>query len=330
MPQVVRAELHLEPVSGRAARDRHHAGVVDQHVEPAVRCGKRFSEAADGRQAGEIQGHHFQVGIRQRGTNIRSSLLAFRRVAHSQRHGRALPGQHLGCLEPQPTVSAGDQRGLTGLRGDVLLDPTIEIGHLHPSSVEYSLVRVFLGHNYAIEQSLTHTVRKRARRGVRFCVGDVALKSAGKHPPRSKCLPEAVTVCYNLTERPAETIEGDLTMKTLTVPYPQDFELAVSTTAEELEAQARLMAALKMFELGKLSSGKAAELAGMSRVSSSSRCVAGTGCQSSIMTRKILKASSKATWRPSAGYNHERGVEYRPTDRAGQDRSPVGVQVGSQ
>ena len=55
-------------------------------------------------------------------------------------------------------------------------------------------------------------------------------------------------------------------MKTLTVPYPEDFELAVSTTAEELEAQVRLMAALKMFELGKLSSGKAAELAGMSRV----------------------------------------------------------------
>lgn len=55
-------------------------------------------------------------------------------------------------------------------------------------------------------------------------------------------------------------------MKTLTVTYPNDFELAVSTTAEEFEAQVRLMAALKMFELGKLSSGKAAELAGMSRV----------------------------------------------------------------
>ena len=55
-------------------------------------------------------------------------------------------------------------------------------------------------------------------------------------------------------------------MKTLTVSYPQDFEFAVSTTTEELEAQVRLMAALKMFELGKLSSRKAAELAGMSRV----------------------------------------------------------------
>jgi len=54
--------------------------------------------------------------------------------------------------------------------------------------------------------------------------------------------------------------------KTLTLELPEDLELAVKTTPEELGAQIRLMAALKMFELGKLSSGKAAELAGMSRV----------------------------------------------------------------
>jgi predicted HTH domain antitoxin len=55
-------------------------------------------------------------------------------------------------------------------------------------------------------------------------------------------------------------------MKQMTLRYPDDLELAVQTTSEELEAQIRLMAALKMFELGKLSSGKAAELAGLSRV----------------------------------------------------------------
>ncbi len=37
-------------------------------------------------------------------------------------------------------------------------------------------------------------------------------------------------------------------------------------TKEEIECHIRLMAALKMFELGKVSSGKAAQLAGMSRV----------------------------------------------------------------
>ncbi|MFP4440917.1 MAG: UPF0175 family protein [Chloroflexaceae bacterium] len=55
-------------------------------------------------------------------------------------------------------------------------------------------------------------------------------------------------------------------MKQLTLSYPEGLEQAVQVPPEELEAQIRLMAALKMFELGTLSSGKAAELAGVSRV----------------------------------------------------------------
>lgn len=52
----------------------------------------------------------------------------------------------------------------------------------------------------------------------------------------------------------------------LKIRYPSGFEHAVHMTKEEIEQHIRLMAALKMFELGKVSSGKAAELAGMSRV----------------------------------------------------------------
>ena len=54
-------------------------------------------------------------------------------------------------------------------------------------------------------------------------------------------------------------------MKELVLTYPDDLAEVVRLTAHEMEAQLRLMAALKMFELGKLSSGKAAELAGLSR-----------------------------------------------------------------
>ena len=61
-------------------------------------------------------------------------------------------------------------------------------------------------------------------------------------------------------------------MKSLVVPYPDDLESAVQLTPDELAAQIRLMAALKMFELGKLSSGKAAELAGLSRVAFLDMC----------------------------------------------------------
>ena len=52
----------------------------------------------------------------------------------------------------------------------------------------------------------------------------------------------------------------------LKIKYPVGFENAVHMTKDEMEQHIRLMAALKMFELGKVSAGKAAELAGMSRV----------------------------------------------------------------
>ena len=52
----------------------------------------------------------------------------------------------------------------------------------------------------------------------------------------------------------------------LEVQYPAGFEQAVRMTKDEFAHHVRLMAALKMFELGKLSSGKAAELAGLSRI----------------------------------------------------------------
>ncbi len=52
----------------------------------------------------------------------------------------------------------------------------------------------------------------------------------------------------------------------LKIHYPAGFENSVHLTRDEMEQHLRLMAALKMFELGKISSGKAAELAGLSRV----------------------------------------------------------------
>ena len=55
-------------------------------------------------------------------------------------------------------------------------------------------------------------------------------------------------------------------MRTTKVKHPEGFECAVHLNEEELNRTICLMAALKMFELGKLSSGKAAELAGMPRV----------------------------------------------------------------
>lgn len=54
-------------------------------------------------------------------------------------------------------------------------------------------------------------------------------------------------------------------MKQLMLSYPEGFEQAMQLTPAELEVHIKLMAALKMFELGTLSAGKAAALAGLSR-----------------------------------------------------------------
>lgn len=55
-------------------------------------------------------------------------------------------------------------------------------------------------------------------------------------------------------------------MNTIQIDCPDGFEFAVGLTREELTYQIKLMAALKMFELGKISSGKAAQLIGTTRI----------------------------------------------------------------
>ncbi len=52
----------------------------------------------------------------------------------------------------------------------------------------------------------------------------------------------------------------------LTIPYSEDLLLSLKESPAEFEAEARLLLAVKLYELGRVSTGRAAELAGMSRV----------------------------------------------------------------
>ena len=59
-----------------------------------------------------------------------------------------------------------------------------------------------------------------------------------------------------------------MTTKThiLSVPYPDDLLLSLKESREEFESEARLLLAVKLYEMGRISTGMAARLAGMERV----------------------------------------------------------------
>ena len=57
-----------------------------------------------------------------------------------------------------------------------------------------------------------------------------------------------------------------MTTSVLTIPYPEELLLSLKKSPEEFEIEARLLLAVKLYELGQISTGMAARLTGMSRV----------------------------------------------------------------
>jgi predicted HTH domain antitoxin len=59
---------------------------------------------------------------------------------------------------------------------------------------------------------------------------------------------------------------GGILMSLVQVEIPEEVLISLKETPETISRQLRILAALKLFELGKLSSRRAAQLAGQSRV----------------------------------------------------------------
>jgi predicted HTH domain antitoxin len=57
-----------------------------------------------------------------------------------------------------------------------------------------------------------------------------------------------------------------MTSRTVTIQIPEQILLAEKTDANTFARELHLLAAIKLYELGRLSSGRAAQLAGVARV----------------------------------------------------------------
>jgi predicted HTH domain antitoxin len=70
-------------------------------------------------------------------------------------------------------------------------------------------------------------------------------------------------VCYNA----GSSEDGEeVVLKEATITYPQGVPQSLKMSDAEFAGEVQFLAAVKLYELGRLSSGKAAELAGMGRV----------------------------------------------------------------
>ena len=56
-------------------------------------------------------------------------------------------------------------------------------------------------------------------------------------------------------------------MQSITIPCPDSVLISLKDTPEQFAKEATKLLAVKLYEMGKLSSGRAAELAGISRIS---------------------------------------------------------------
>jgi hypothetical protein len=104
--KVVGAELELEALPGAQERGHHHAGVVDQQIEPLERLDR-------GRPGGLL------------GDDLLQRRLALVRVSAREHDICAASGEHARRLETDADVGSGDKGRAAGLVGDVVEGPGV-------------------------------------------------------------------------------------------------------------------------------------------------------------------------------------------------------------
>ena len=122
VPEVIHPELHLEAVLGESPWQRHHAGVGDHQVDPAVRHDP-LGERPHGRQRRQVEHFHPHGGVGYVAQHVVPSVLAATAVTAGEHDVCPARGQEAHRLAAQAGVAAGDHRRLP-TRGRELVEET--------------------------------------------------------------------------------------------------------------------------------------------------------------------------------------------------------------
>lgn len=122
--EVVGAELQLEAIFGLAPGRHHHAGVVDQQVDPV---GEPVSgggcEIPDRGKARQVEPDRVDFGSRGIGPNPIERFAGPVHVPTGHQHGRTGAGQIGRDFEAEAAVGPGDHGRSAALVGDLLRCP---------------------------------------------------------------------------------------------------------------------------------------------------------------------------------------------------------------